>query len=137
LLSDLEGDYLMKIIVDALRDKRLVLFAGSGLSRNANLPDWLEMGRALVERTQAANFSRGDAASARDVAGAGAVAVGEIASVLEDKISDLTRHLAESRTREAELAKQLSDAGQPADTSASQPKKPSASRPSRKRGGRR
>lgn len=40
----------MDQIVRAIKERRLVIFAGSGISKDAGLPDWVELGCQLYER---------------------------------------------------------------------------------------
>jgi len=40
----------MKEIIEAIKEKRCILFAGAGVSRNAGLPDWLDLGQQLCDK---------------------------------------------------------------------------------------
>ena len=42
----------MKEIIEAIKKKRCILFAGAGVSRNAGLPDWLGLGQQLCDKLE-------------------------------------------------------------------------------------
>ncbi len=46
----------MKQIVQAIKDKQCIIFAGAGLSRNAGLPDWLGLARQLYNKLKEKGF---------------------------------------------------------------------------------
>jgi NAD-dependent SIR2 family protein deacetylase len=46
----------VKQIVEAIKNKRCVIFAGAGLSRNAGLPDWFGLAKELCNKLKEKHY---------------------------------------------------------------------------------
>lgn len=93
-------------LASAIRDKRLVLFAGSGLTRDAGFPDWMGLVSTLCDQLVASSDVTPEVATAARALASD----NDLAAAMQVLLSQAPRHVATARVRALLTAKTESEA---------------------------